>query len=321
MRSIYSGRKTRWLNGLLLVLFLGAPVFLNAQGGSSQPAQSAPGTQPQSQNAPTCSNAPPIMKRGPQVDLPPCPEPSPEPSAPPARTSAPTRSLSPSEALIEKAREVAFEFSANLPNFICEEVMARYQQQGRNETSLDVVSAEIVYDNKQESYRNVRINDRPTDTRLEEIGGSWSTGEFASTLLSLFAPDTNAQFHSGGASTISGVSAEVYDFQVRRENSRWTIHIDNQTIVPAYEGSVWIDPKSGRVLRIEMQASNIPADFPMDTIESAVDYSNVFIAGASVLLPVHAESLGCQRGADECSHNKIDFRNYHEFKVDVKIGN
>jgi hypothetical protein len=223
--------------------------------------------------------------------------------------------------LIERAREAAFEFSENLPNFICQEVMARYRQRGREETSLDVVSAEIIYDHAKESYRNVKINDRPTDTGLEEISGSWSTGEFASTLLLLFSPDTNARFRSAGATSISGISAQVYDFEVPRENSRWTLHVDSQTLVPAYAGSVWVDPSTARVLRIEMQARNIPSDFPMDTIESAVNYSHVWIGGTSFLVPVHAESLGCPRGPGDCSHNVIDFRNYHEYRVDVKIGN
>ena len=43
------------------------------------------------------------------------------------------------------------------------------------------------------------------------------------------------------------------------------------------------------------------------------------ISGTSFLLPVHAESLGCERGTSNCSHNIIDFRNYHEFKSNIKI--
>ena len=93
----------------------------------------------------------------------------------------------------------------------------------------------------------------------------------------------------------------------------------SQTLHPAYQGSVWVDPETARVLRIEMQALNIPSEFPMDRVESAVDYSYVTIAGTSVLLPVHAESLGCERGSPGCSHNTIDFRNYHEFKVNSRI--
>jgi hypothetical protein len=221
--------------------------------------------------------------------------------------------------LIERAQEAAFEFSDKLPNFICHEFMNRYSQRGRQETPLDVVSAEIIYENGKESYRDVKINDRPTDTDLQQIDGSWSTGEFASTLLELFASNTGAHFRPGGSSPIGGVSAQVYDFQVRSENSHWRVNIGSQTLVPAYKGSVWVDPKTARVLRVEMQASNIPPSFSMDTIESSVDYSYVWIGGTSFLLPVHAESLGCQRGASNCSHNIIDFRNYHEFKVDVKI--
>jgi hypothetical protein len=324
MRSFRLGSSC--FKGVLLALVLNAPISLNAQSESSpqsQPAQSAsappPATQSQSQSTPACSDAPPILKRGKQTDLPPCPD---APLAAPAPAgSIRARSPIPSEALIERAREAAFEFSENLPNFICQEVMARYRQRGREETSLDVVSAEIIYDHAKESYRNVKINDRPTDTSLERISGSWSTGEFASTLLSLFSPDTNARFRSGGASSISGISAQVYDFEVPSGNSRWTVHIESQTLVPAYKGSVWVDPSTARVLRIEMQARNIPSDFPMDTIESAVDYSYVSISGTSFLLPVHAESLGCPRGAGGCSHNIIDFRNYHEFRVDVKMGN
>jgi hypothetical protein len=310
VRSFNSGRRSSCLKGVLLALVLNAPISLNAQSGSS--------TQSQSQDTPACSNAPPILKRGRHPDLPPCPEPPVAASAP--ADSIRTRSLSPSEALIERARQAAFEFSEKLPDFICKEVMARYSQRGREETPLDIVSAEIIYDHAKESYRNVKINDRPTDTSLEEIGGSWSTGEFASTLLELFHPDTNARFRSSGASSISGLRGQVYDFEVRSENSHWRVQADSQTMVAAYGGSVWLDPSTARVLRIEMQARNIPSDFPMDTIESAVDYSYVSIGGTSFLLPVHAESLGCPRGAGHCSHNIIDFRNYHEFRVDVKIG-
>jgi hypothetical protein len=223
--------------------------------------------------------------------------------------------------LIERAREAAFEFSEKLPNFICQEVMSRFTQRGREEMSLDVVSADVIYDDGHETYRNVKINDRPTDRGMQEIGGSWSTGEFASTLLELLHPDTQAQFRPGGAASISGFSAQVYDFTVQRENSHWLVQSGSQTLTPAYGGSVWVDPKTARVLRIEMQARNIPSDFPMDTLESTVDYSYVTIGGTTFLLPVRAESLGCERGTSECRHNIIDFRNYHEFKADIKIGN
>ena len=198
--------------------------------------------------------------------------------------------------------------------------MARFTRQGRGEkVPQDIVSAELIYEDGVETYRNVKINNRPTDKRLTDIDGSWSTGEFASALLDLFDPSSRAHFSSGRASAISGISAQVYDFQVQAANSHWRLQIGSQTVIAGYTGSVWVDPITARVLRIESQARNIPADFPIDTVESAIDYSPVTIEGKSFLLPVHAESLGCQRGSSFCTHNVIDFRNYHEFKSNSKI--
>jgi hypothetical protein len=34
---------------------------------------------------------------------------------------------------------------------------------------------------------------------------------------------------------------------------------------------------------------------------------------------VHAETLGCGRDKPDCSHNIIDFRNYHQFKAEHTI--
>jgi hypothetical protein len=232
----------------------------------------------------------------------------------------PMPSPAPPQSLIERAREAAWQFSQKLPNFVCQEFMSRYTQLGRQEKKpLDLVSAEIIYEDGQESYRNVKIDNRATDKPLQEIDGSWSTGEFASILLQLFHPDTHAQFRSGGASTISGSSAQVYDFEVQRENSRWMVHAGSQTLAAAYQGSVWVDPSTARVLRIEMQARNLPSDFEMSSVETAVDYSYVRIGETTVLLPVHAEALGCERSSNYCSHNIIDFRNYHEFKSQITI--
>jgi hypothetical protein len=274
-------------------------------------------TQSQTPSVPPCSDAP-VLKRGTQPDPPPCTDPAQAESEP--ADSTPPPSLPPNAPLIERAREATFQFSRKLPNFICQEFMSRFTQQGRGEKVLqDLVSAEIIYEDGQESYRNVKINNRSTDKRLQDIDGSWSTGEFASALLDLFDPASRAQFSSGRSSTISGSRAQVYDFQVRKEDSHWRLSAGSQTVIGAYAGSVWVDPNTARVLRIEMQARNLPSDFPMDSVESAVDYSYVLVGEKSFLLPVHAESLGCQRDSRYCSHNIIDFRNYHEFKGDIKI--
>ena len=103
------------------------------------------------------------------------------------------------------------------------------------------------------------------------------------------------------------------------KNSNWTIQVGGQTLRPAYSGSIWVDKASAQVRRIEMQADNIPKDFPDDSIASAVDFEEVPLGTTKFLLPVHAENLSCQRGSSICSKNTIDFRDYHKYSGESTI--
>jgi len=223
---------------------------------------------------------------------------------------------------IRKAQEAALNFTETLPNYVCQEMISRYQSESRpaNWQAQDVVSMEVVYENGKEDYRNLAINGRPVKQNIEELSGAWSTGEFGTVLIDLFSPATNAQFRYNHDSRIGGITAKMYDFDVRREGSHWNIKMGGQSYVPAYSGSVWIDPATSRVLRIEMQARGFPSDFPTDDVESATDYQYVRLGGAEqYILPVHAETLSCQRNSNFCSRNAIDFRNYHKYTGESTI--
>jgi hypothetical protein len=228
----------------------------------------------------------------------------------------------PDEPLIRKAADAAMEFTQTLPAYVCQEMMSRFQSETHvpNFQPIDVVSTDVVYENGREDYRNIKINGKAVKTKIEETGGSWSTGEFGTVLLNLFSPYTAAEFHLRRDSRAGGIMAKMYDFEVLREHSSWTIHTESQSYQPAYTGSVWIDPATSRVLRIEMQAKGFPKEFPLDHVESATDYQYIRLGDAQqYLLPVHSESLSCQRGTDFCSRNVIDFRNYHKYSGESTI--
>lgn len=248
------------------------------------------------------------------------PEHTPAVSAePPVENKEPARTENP---VIEKARAVAESFTETLPNYICQQFTARFVNTSHttNWQALDVVSAEVVYEDGREGYRNLAINGKPTKKAMEEMSGSWSTGEFGTVLRDLFSLSTAAEFRFRKDSTMAGVPAQMFDFTVDRENSHWRIQVASQSIRPAYKGSVWIDKKNYRVLRIEMQARSLPEEFPLDKVESATDYEYVRLGStAQFLLPVHAENLSCQRGTNICSRNAIDFRNYHKYSGESNI--
>ena len=224
--------------------------------------------------------------------------------------------------LIRKAADAALDFTEKLPSYVCQEMMSRFQSQSTpaDWQPLDVVSAAVVYEDGKEDYRDLAINGKPAKKKMDELSGAWSTGEFGTVLIDLFSPATAADFHYRRDSRAGGVSAKVYDFDVAREHSHWIIHMASQTYAPAYKGSVWIDPQTARVLRIEMQAHGFPDSFPTDHVESATDYQFVRLGDArQYLLPVHSETLACQRSSNFCSRNSIDFRNYHKYTGETSI--
>jgi hypothetical protein len=325
----------------------------SAKPGAAPPAATPPAATPDDPN-PADLNAPakdevksaridpedqgpPVLKRGgqavhKQAEAPPPPSteqtaPAPELSArnepPAAESEPPVRGPQrPEEVIIEQARNEAGNFLEGLPNYVCQEIMTRYQSEpgSKNWRPIDIVSMALVYENRQESYRNLEINGKATKKNIEDLSGSWSTGEFGSVLADIFSPATAADFEYRKQTRSAGRAALVYDFSVERERSHWRIMVASQLITPPYQGSIWIDKETKRVLRIEMQATHIPDAFPSDKVEMATDYEFVRFGGEhQFLVPVHAESLGCQRDTGTCSRNAIDFRNYHKYSGESVI--
>jgi hypothetical protein len=225
--------------------------------------------------------------------------------------------------VIDNAREAAFSFSETLPNYVVKQFTTRYQTEAARagQTSwraLDTVSADVVSEGGKESYKNILVNGKAPKEAVEKTG-SWSTGEFSSVLLDVLSPGTEADFHNRRSTSIVNRGAWRYDFSVEQANSHWHVYSSAESYKPEYTGAMWIDKENSRVLRIELSARNMPRAFPLDTVESAVDYDYVLIGDAKFLLPVHSEALSCERGTSFCTRNVIDFRNYKKFGADTSI--
>ena len=222
---------------------------------------------------------------------------------------------------IQKAREATFEFDQKLPNFVCQQMVTRYQSETRKPDwhAVDVLAYDLVYEDGKEDYRNPKINGKAVKKGADKDSGSWSSGEFGTLVIDVFHPTTAADFRPKGQETINHRTAKVYTFAVTKEHSHWRIQGGTQWILPAYKGTIWIDKETYRALRIEMEAVNMPQAFILDHTESAADYDFVMIKDQKILLPTHAEVLSCERGSYNCSRNAIDFRNYHAYTGESSI--
>jgi len=252
----------------------------------------------------------------------PAPGPGPAARAPEA-TSDPIQTYIPVEEdpIIVKARAAAAEYAGSLPNFFCRQLTTRYDSERPKDgwQAHDTITADLAYENGRESYTNVKVGNKAAKS-MEDVGGNWSTGEFASMLDEIFDPGAATTFRKSGQDTINGRSAATFKFEIARERSSWRVSIGGQLYYPAMRGTIWIDRDSSRVLRLEKESRNMPLLFPLVKVEVAVDYDFVRLAATQpFLLPTASEVLSCETGSSRCTRSRIEFRNYRKFGAESGI--
>ncbi len=223
--------------------------------------------------------------------------------------------------IVVKARAAAAEYAGSLPNFFCRQLTTRYDSDRPKNgwQAHDTIAADLAYENGRENYSNIKVGSKSVKS-MEEVGGSWSTGEFASMLDEVFDPDSATTFRKTGQDTINGRSATTFKFEITRERSEWRISDGGQLYYPAMRGTIWIDKETSRVLRLEKETRNMPLLFPLVKVEVAVDYDFVRLSTPRpFLLPITSEVLSCEQGSTRCVRNRIEFRNYRKFGAESGI--
>jgi hypothetical protein len=221
--------------------------------------------------------------------------------------------------LVLQARQALASWFGMLPNFLCQQSTTRsYAGGDKHWRTIDRVTAEVLYDHSHEVYRDVKVNGKLTGRSMKDLPGSTSTGEFGSTLRSLFDPETEALFKFQSSASLRGFSTAIYDFAVSGDHSGWRISAGSQSIMTSYTGRIWIDHNSGHVVRIEMKAADLPLAFPFERVEAEVDYGPVVLPYGRYFLPERAENVSCNN-PKSCSRNVIEFRNYHKYVGESSI--
>jgi len=246
--------------------------------------------------------------------------------------ATPLPPLAETNALLEQARKATLGAAETMPDYLVKQQITRSHAfgQSKNWTPYDRLSIAVSYrQTAGEDYKLLTINGMPvTDDQSYnmKLGGTISTGEYVSTLTSLFAPESQAEFQAVDTDTLRGRHTIIYEYQVKRENSRQTLGWGEggsmkQETVSGYRGRIWIDRENYRILRLEDISSEIEAGFPITAASKIIDYDWVNINEQPHLLPSRAvvELTAHDRGQTEQTRNEILFRGYRKFGAEVKI--
>lgn len=235
--------------------------------------------------------------------------------------------------LLERSRKATLEAVDEMPDFVVRQQVQRAISVAGTGTfrNLDRLVVAVSYRSTgEETYKLLSMNgilqNDPQEKRsYEEAGGSSSTGEFVTVLSKLFKPESKTVFEAVETDILRGRNSIVYKFDVTKELARQMITSGTGatavSTISGVNGRIWIDRENARVIRIESDATGIPADFPVTAARRVIDYEWVTIAGEKALLPSISDVRLTIRegGRTYQTRNIIRFRDYQKFGSEVVI--
>lgn len=239
----------------------------------------------------------------------------------PSSASAARPSDAQTQQWLDSARTHALAYSDALPNFVCVESTSRsLSLQGRGDWKHQDTIVELVqYRDHREQRTPLEIDGQPTHTTHDDLPGIKSLGEFGGILHAVFAPAANAAFQWKESGQLDGEPLQLFAYSVPLASSSFSLHgSNNRQIIVGYHGLVYIDPTTGGVRRITMEADDIPADFSLSAAALTVEYSYVSINSHDYLMPAHG-SMSLIASRHRAFLHEFDFRDYRRFGSRIRI--
>jgi hypothetical protein len=180
----------------------------------------------------------------------------------------------------------------------------------------DVIEDQIGYIDRKEVHKTVSINGRKL-AESDQKDASFSRGEFAGLLSTLFLPESGGKFEWDKIGSLNGRKMYVFKFQMPNLPAGYGLMEGNHTIMVPYRGSVYADMETRAVMRIQLTCFDIPSISSYRNVELTLDYKPIKVAGQEFVLPARY-SLNARR-VDADLAIEATYRNYQRFGADATI--
>lgn len=233
-----------------------------------------------------------------------------------ATSTVAAQDLAPEVLMLSRVKSfLRYEF-LHLPNYTCLETISRFQKPAKRGNAfqpLDTVRLEIAYSDRHEWFgspgdRGMTVSN---PALIASGAGLIANGIFATTLHNLFLADA-ANISPGGEDFIDGRKAVKFDYRFPAGSNVATVTLLGGSGPVNEEGSVWIDPKSFDLLRLDGHATEIPPRLPLAVMEYTVVYGRTRIGEFDALLAQHADLHMIQTTGVE-DYDRMDFTHCRMF--------
>jgi hypothetical protein len=242
----------------------------------------------------------------------------PPPTPPPAFSHPPIPSRDEMEAAIHKARAYGLSYVSNLPNFLCDENIVRYEDlKGRGAwEKRDTLGVRLGFEDREEKDTLVSFNGKPSTSPLSSVAGARTSGEFGALMIQILDPASHGKFRWDHWTLLRNRPTQVYAYRINAADSHYKLvfGLENQhsETVSAMEGLLYLDGQSLEIVRIANHAAEIDASFPVRLASTTVDYAAQEIGGKRYVLPLRAEIR--LSTVQIHTRNIIEFSGYRKFE-------
>jgi hypothetical protein len=135
--------------------------------------------------------------------------------------------------------------------------------------------------------------------------------------MGLFDPEVAASYKWAGRAMAMGVLCQVFEIDVSRAKSNFTLTFNRMGEPAGYTGRVFIDDDTGLVRRLTIEGGGLPPTFPLQSPSFSLEYGMVRIGSDDFLLPLR--SVLQLRQGKNIVRNETVFREYRRFEASSGI--
>ena len=211
-----------------------------------------------------------------------------------------------------------------LPDFACSETVERFSRASRERSweKTDSIRFEVALVGGRELY--ARPGEREFQSRhLSEIAGRGTigSGQFANLAKHVFLTST-AHFTYRAETEENGRRAYEYEYDVPPADSSYRLRSGTAESTVGFQGSFWIDADTADLIRLDVQAYDIPDQLGLAEATSSVSYSRVTIDGAEILLPLSAKlSVVAADGVEHLNRTRLDGCRHYRADSTIRFEN
>ena len=180
-----------------------------------------------------------------------------------------------------------------LPDYACHQTIDRFGRFGAEKPwdKIDTLQLEVGMSNNREMYSWAGARQFQESQLSDLVGrGVAGTGHFALLARHVFLPGAG-KFSYKGESEVDGRQAHEWSFEVPLAKSRYRLRTAHAEAVVAFLGTIWADTKTLDVVRMEIQAYDLPEKLALVEAGNVIRYQRVRIGDKESLLPIYSELM------------------------------